>query len=61
MENPAVVSVGLEWELYGKWLFRVEDLPAAADGPLPGGMRWDRVRKGDVGVVRARTSIDRQE
>ena len=62
MTNPAVISTGSEWELCGKWLFRVEDLPAAAtNGPLPDGMRWDRVRKEDVGVVRARTSINRQE
>ena len=62
MDKASGVPVELDWEFCGKWLFRVEDLPGSGgDGSLPGGMRWDKVRKGDVGVVQARTSIKRQE
>ncbi|KXX75109.1 hypothetical protein MMYC01_207637 [Madurella mycetomatis] len=51
-----------DWEFCGKWLFQVEELPLLAHGepPLPG-MRWDRVRREDVGLVLSRTSIARQE
>ncbi|KAK4105513.1 hypothetical protein N658DRAFT_417269 [Parathielavia hyrcaniae] len=67
------VGPELDWELCGKWLFRVEDLPPtgiplpAGGGPsswggLPKeGMRWDRVREGDAGVVLARTNVGRKE
>jgi hypothetical protein len=62
MDKASGVPVELDWEFCGKWLFRVEDLPGSGgDGSLPGGMRWDKVRKEDVGVVQARTSIKRQE
>jgi hypothetical protein len=62
MDKASGVPVELDWEFCGKWLFRVEDLTGSGcDGSLPGGMRWDKVRKGDVGVVQARTSIKRQE
>jgi hypothetical protein len=62
MDKASGVPAELDWEFCGKWLFRVEDLPVSGgDESLPGGMRWDKVRKGDVGVVQARTSIKRQE
>lgn len=48
------------WEFCGKWLFP----PLGGDGErgvLGEGMRWDVVRRGDVGVVQGRTAIPRQE
>ncbi|KAL2018705.1 hypothetical protein VTK56DRAFT_479 [Thermocarpiscus australiensis] len=68
MDKAPGAEAGVEWEFCGKWLFRVEDLPLPkADGAglalplLPGGMRWDRVRREDVALVLSRTSIARQE
>lgn len=70
MRIPPGAPDGVDWEFCGKWLFRAEELPlpgpcrgrGAAEVPLPReGMRWDRVRKGDVGLVLSRTSIARQE
>jgi hypothetical protein len=59
MEKSPNLPAELEWEFCGKWLFRVEDLPAG-DGSLPEGMRWDQVRREDVRVVLDRTSIKRK-
>jgi hypothetical protein len=61
MHKSANIPPEVDWEFCGKWLFRVEDLPLTGDCALPEGMRWDRVRKEDVGVVQSRTSITRQE
>jgi hypothetical protein len=61
MEKSANIGPEVEWEFCGKWLFRVENMPVASVEVLREGMRWDRARKGDVGTIRARTSIDRQE
>ncbi|KAK4128768.1 hypothetical protein N657DRAFT_560978 [Parathielavia appendiculata] len=66
MSKAPAVGPEVDWEFCGKWLFRVEDFPVPpAEGRheegLPEGMRWDRVRKEDVGVVLARTSIKRKE
>ncbi|SPQ18225.1 ce529d9d-79b8-4ec7-bf6d-5b2dd05072ad [Thermothielavioides terrestris] len=61
MEKSPSIPAELEWEYCGKWLFRVEDLPAASAEVLPQGMRWDRVRKEDVALVLERTSIKRRE
>lgn len=51
------------WEFCGKWLFPPSG--AGGDGERGGvlgeGMRWDVVRRGDVGVVQGRTAIPRQE
>ncbi|KAI1341597.1 hypothetical protein F5Y15DRAFT_361826 [Xylariaceae sp. FL0016] len=47
-------------EVYDKWVFRVEDLPDVAS-PLREGMRWDVVRRGDIGLVLGRTHIQRKE
>jgi hypothetical protein len=66
MYKTPAVPPELDWEFCGKWLFRVEDFPSPspsldAGTGLPEGMRWDRVRREDVGVVLARTSIKRTE
>ncbi|KAK3694993.1 hypothetical protein B0T22DRAFT_89234 [Podospora appendiculata] len=64
MRKTANVPDGLPWEFCGKWLFRVQELPLGMHGeeiPLPVGMRWDRVARGDLGLVRSRTYIQRQE
>ncbi|KAK4672960.1 hypothetical protein QC763_107580 [Podospora pseudopauciseta] len=67
LEKTALAG-GQEWEFDYKFVFRVGDLPE-----LEGGMSdktwevegrefyWDEVRKGDVGLVKSRTAIDRQE
>ncbi|KAK4251881.1 hypothetical protein C7999DRAFT_27563 [Corynascus novoguineensis] len=49
-----------EWDFYGKWLFRVENLPLPADHPLPEGMRWDRIGVEDIDLVLERTVIKRR-
>ncbi|KAL2199272.1 hypothetical protein P885DRAFT_75689 [Corynascus similis CBS 632.67] len=49
-----------EWNFYGKWLFRVENLPLSADHPLPEGMRWGRIGVKDIDLVLERTVIKRR-
>lgn len=50
------------WEFCGKWLFPPSGAGVGGEGGVLGeGMRWDVVRRGDVGVVQARTAIPRQE
>ncbi|GAB1310443.1 hypothetical protein MFIFM68171_00653 [Madurella fahalii] len=62
MHKTPNVPVECDWEFCDKWLFRAEELPLLAHGELPlPGMRWDQVRKEDVGLVLSRTSIARQE
>ncbi|KAK3300407.1 uncharacterized protein B0H64DRAFT_470507 [Chaetomium fimeti] len=57
--TPLVGSLHETWEFNGKWLFRVEDLPREEGWSLPQGVRWDRVRREDAGVVQGRTRVTR--
>jgi len=50
----------IDWEICGKWLFRVDELPLPVK-TLPEGMRWDKVRREDVPLIQSRTWIPRQE
>lgn len=61
METSPSIPAEVGWEFCGKWLFRVEDFPPGCGGALPDGMRWDKVRREDAGLVLSRTSIKRQE
>lgn len=72
MTKTRNVGSGVDWQFCGKWLLRVEDLPAerrlgelARDqGPEDKalrGARWDVVRKEDMELVLARTRISRSE
>ncbi|KAI1174950.1 hypothetical protein F4777DRAFT_348512 [Nemania sp. FL0916] len=59
----AIVSTGL----YDKWVFRVAELPADDEVPLPTPLEdgrcwvWDKVRKGDIPFMISRTEIHRTE
>lgn len=59
----SVVPKGQDWEFYGKWLVRVEDVTDAteADRGLEPGMIWDTVRREDAEVIKSRTSIPKRE
>ncbi|KAH6634441.1 hypothetical protein B0J18DRAFT_416242 [Chaetomium sp. MPI-SDFR-AT-0129] len=60
--KPSGIIAERDWEVCGKWLFRVEDIPTVAkdNHGLPEGMRWDRVRPSDIDVARSRTNIKRR-
>lgn len=74
--KPSGISAERDWEVCGKWLFRLEDLPMVAakgdpsvgagtgDGRdsrgLPEGMRWDHARRSDIEAARARSNIKRR-
>jgi hypothetical protein len=61
VKRTSVVPKGQEWEFYGTWLIRVEDLKAAQEVDLPGGLRWDVLRAEDTGLVKGRTKIPKRE
>jgi hypothetical protein len=74
MAKPANGPADQDWELCDKWLFRIEDFPLplplpgseedrgwGSQIPLPGGMRWDRVQRQDLGLVLDRTDIKRRK
>ena len=57
VDKTDAASPGIDYELCGKWLFRVAELPAPKG--LPDGMVWDTAREEDCALVRSRTMVNR--